>query len=212
MGRRSRRKVVPPTIQLPRRWRRAGFGTLLLAFLALLAIWDRATYRPAGGDDHSCYDGQSFRVVHVVDGDTFDIDAPDGDHDRTRIRLWGVDTPEVAHGGRPAMFHGDEASRFAKESLGGRNVVVALAPNRTRDRYGRLLAFVYLEPGGTMFNELLIEEGHAYADLRFRHPYDDRFEVLEKRARAAKRGLWAEVTPGQMPPWRQQMDGRRSGR
>lgn len=181
----------------------------MLLVAAAFAVCDRLTYRQPTGDDYARYDGRNFRVVRVVDGDTLDIDVPDAGRPHTRIRLWGVDTPELARGDVPAMHFGEEAWRFAKERLEGREVVIELAPSRTRDKYERLLAYVYFERGGAMFNELLAEEGLAFADQRFRHPYDDRFELLEKRARVAGRGLWAKVTSDQMPEWRKRMDEQR---
>jgi micrococcal nuclease len=157
------------------------------------------------------YHDQSFRVVHVVDGDTLHIDIQDGGHEATRVRLWGVDTPETGHGNTPEMYFGPEAKQFTKETLDGRTIHLVLAETKTRDKYDRLLAYVFLERGGVMFNELLLEEGYAYADRRFPHHYRDQFEVLESRARREKKGLWAGVTFERLPPWRQRMD-RREGR
>jgi endonuclease YncB( thermonuclease family) len=84
-----------------------------------------------------------------------------------------------------------------------------LSPDKTRGKYGRLLAYVYLERGGRMFNEMLLEEGYAYADLRFRHHYYRQFKNVEKRARRAERGLWADVTLEQMPGWKQRFERKR---
>ncbi len=146
-------------------------------------------------------------MSRVVDGDTFDIDAPDGDKRVTRIRLWGVDTPEVGGGGKGVRHFGPEASAFAKETLDGRRVHVVLSPLRSRGKYGRLLAYVHVSRGGRMFNEMLLEEGYAYADLRFPHHYKKRFEGIEKRARKAGVGLWSEVTLDKMPAWKQRFEG-----
>jgi endonuclease YncB( thermonuclease family) len=189
-------------------------------FLAALAyaVWQDRIARepgrapvavaPSQQDDFERYHDRSFRVVHVVDGDTLDIDALDGDKPRTRIRLWGVDTPEVARAGKPDMHFGPEASRFAGETLEGRKVHVVLSPLNTRDRYNRLLAYIFLERGGVMFNELLIEQGYAYADPRFDHHYRDQFRATEQRARRAGVGLWGNVTPDDMPPWKQRFEAR----
>jgi endonuclease YncB( thermonuclease family) len=161
---------------------------------------------PTVESDFARYHDKSFRVVHVVDGDTLDIDAPDGHSPKTRIRLWGVDTPEIAHGGQPDMYFGPEAARFAHDTLDGRTVHVVLSPLDTRGKYGRLLAYVFLKRGGVMFNELLIERGYAYADSRFKHHYKDQFKQDEKHARRAGVGLWAHVTKEQMPAWRQRLE------
>jgi micrococcal nuclease len=160
------------------------------------------------GGDQDRYHNRTFRVTHVVDGDTFDIDIVDRDKPYTRIRLWGVDTPEVSHGRGKDMFFGPEASAFAKEQLEGRSVHIVLVPDDSRGKYGRLLAYVHLERDGPMFNEMLLEKGLAYADFRFKHPYFDRFKQIETLSRRNQLGLWATITPEQMPAWRQREDKR----
>ena len=158
------------------------------------------------GSDTACYHDRSFRVARVVDGDTLDIEVPDRDKPVTRIRLWGVDTPEVAGTRADEMYFGPEASAFAKETLAGRDVHVVLSPKRTRGKYGRLLAYVFMSRGGKMFNEMLLEGGYAYADRRFDHHYMDRFKRIEKQARSSGIGLWAAVELDQMPSWRQRFE------
>jgi micrococcal nuclease len=155
------------------------------------------------------YHDRVFTIVKVVDGDTVDVDVPDGRHRSTRIRLRGVDTPEVAEAPTGEMYWGDQASRFARITLDGRSVRLDLIEGDTRDKYGRLLAYVYLGESGEMFNEMLLRRGHAYADTRFEHPLRDRFVELESEARAAGVGLWRDVTVNQMPGWRQRREHRR---
>jgi len=74
----------------------------------------------------------------------------------------------------------------------------------SRDRYGRLLAYIELADG-SFLNEDLLLEGYAYADLRFRHSYYQKYQQLEASARALRTGLWADVKAGQLPPWLQRM-------
>lgn len=193
------------------RWRRHPIATAVLLLVAVVAVWlDRTGRLGSRGDDYGRYHDRQFRVVHVVDGDTFDINAPDGDKSYTRIRLWGVDTPEVAGSPAGEMYYGPEASAFAKETLDGRDVRIELAPDKSRDKYGRLLAYAYRVDTGAMFNEELISTGHAYADSRFPHAYAERFRTLEERAARAGVGLWKDVRPDQMPAWRQRRDAARS--
>jgi endonuclease YncB( thermonuclease family) len=203
---RRSRLPVPPSILLPPRWRRGGTALLTIVAAAVLIVSERTARGPIQGGDRASYHDRAFRVVHVVDGDTIDIDAPDAGKTKTRIRLWGVDTPEIAHGDQPEMYFGREAKEFAKQTLAGKDVNVVLAPERTRDKYGRLLAYVFCERGGPMFNEMLLEEGYAYADLRFDHSYKKQFESIEKRARKAGVGLWAGITLDQMPAWKQRFE------
>jgi endonuclease YncB( thermonuclease family) len=65
---------------------------------------------------------------------------------------------------------------------------------------------VFLTRGGRMFNEMLIEEGYGYADLRFDHLYFDRFRKTEAQARKAGVGLWKDVTLEKMPAWKQRFE------
>ncbi len=204
---RRRRGALPRSIVLPPALRRHR-ATIAVAFVTLsLLLGERALRGPAGGSDLSRYHDRSFRVLKVVDGDTVDLDEPDAGKPFTRVRLWGVDSPELTGENGPMHFAG-EAKAFAEQSLLDRRVYIVLAPQDTRDRYGRLLAFVQAERGATMFNELLVEQGFAYADPRFDHPYKDRFMALEKRARGEGAGLWATVMPKNMPPWRQRHERR----
>lgn len=203
-----KRPKIPDSVILPPTWRRWGFHGVVVTFALVGLVCARATRKPIAVDDWSRYHDRSFRVARVVDGDTLDIEAPDGDKPVTRIRLWGVDTPETGHGRLPLMHYGPEATAFAKKTLDGRRVHIVLSPKRTRGKYGRLLAYVFLRRGGRMFNEMLLQEGYAYADLRFKHHYFDRFKSLEKLARKAGVGLWAKVTLDKMPPWKQRFERR----
>ena len=146
-----------------------------------------------------------------MDGDTIDIDIPDGKpilsrverYDHTRIRLWGIDTPETKSEKYGVMYFGPEASAFATKLALGKPVTIYLdEENRTRDKYGRLLAYVRL-PDGTFLNEVLISEGFAYADLRFKHSLYNKYKQLESSTRSLKKGLWRNVTPDQLPEWLQ---------
>ena len=180
---------------------------LVLALLTLSAL-DHVGLFGFRGSDRVRYDDAIATVVYVADGDTFDINMPDGRRATTRIRLWGVDCPEISHdAGEPDAHFGRESADFVQEHLTGRRVRIALDPNHTpRGKYGRLLAYVYFEDTGEMLNELLIEEGLAYADRRFKHALKHRFVKIEKRAMKQRVGLWETVKPEQMPAWRQRMD------
>lgn len=181
------------------------FTAVATALVGVRAI-ERPLDTPRQSEDFDRYHDRAFRVVRVVDGDTLDINAPDRGKPTTRIRLWGVDTPEMARGGRSEMHFAAEATQYARRLLTGETVHVVLSRRRTRGKYGRLLAYVLFERGGRMFNEMLLEEGMAYADLRFPHDYDSQFRAAEKRARRAGRGLWSDVTPEKMPAWKQRFE------
>lgn len=212
LRRRRKRPSLPPSIHLPKRWRRSWPALLAAVLIVGLAGYDRWTYRPAEIGDHARYEQKRARVVHVVDGDTLDVDIPDGRKPRTRIRLIGVDTPETGQAATQRMHFGKEAQTFAMESLSGQEILLSMNPEESRDRYGRLLAYVYLTPDGTLFNELLIERGFAYADTRFPHPFRERFEAAEEHARIERVGLWQDVRITDMPAWKQRTEKRRRTR
>jgi endonuclease YncB( thermonuclease family) len=151
--------------------------------------------------DFEKYHEKTFTVLKVVDGDTIDIDVPDGKYNHTRIRFWGIDTPETKNPKTGVMHFGPEAADFTTKSALGKQVTVYLEEHRTRDKYGRLLAYVKL-PDDRFLNEVLLSEGFAYADTRFQHSFYHKYKQLEAAARSQKRGLWLKVTPEQTPEWR----------
>lgn len=195
------------------RSRAAIIGACVLAAVVLILL-DHGAIRPgwvqqvksgAGSDarDFTRYHGGVFNVVKIVDGDTIDIDARDGRHGHTRIRLWGIDTPETKSDRYGVMYFGPEAAEFTKELAFGKPVTIYLdEENRTRGRYGRLLAYVQL-PDKRFLNELLVSEGYAYADTRFRHSLYHKYQQLEAAARGARKGLWQGITRDQLPQWLQ---------
>ena len=153
--------------------------------------------------DTKKYHGGTFTVSNVVDGDTMDIDVPDGEYEHTRIRLWGIDTPESKSPKVGVMYFGPEAAEFTRNVVLGRDVRIYLDEgNRTRGYYGRVLAYVQL-PDGRFLNEVLVSQGYAYADVRFRHSNYNKYKQLESAARGQQKGLWAAVTREQLPQWLQ---------
>ncbi len=160
-------------------------------------------YDPAR--DSVRYDGKAFTVVRVIDGDTLHINAPDGADPVTKIRLLGIDAPEAYDEEQGQMYYADEATRFAQQLACGRCVTIYLDANgRSRGNYGRLLAYVEL-PDGRFLNDVLLLEGYAYADLRFRHSRYQKYQQLESAARSLQKGLWAKVSREQLPDWLRRM-------
>ncbi|MBN2021046.1 MAG: thermonuclease family protein [Sedimentisphaerales bacterium] len=199
--------------------RRRNFLAGLCAMAAIVTIVldyscvNRQPVRPAQSvesqkaTDIQKYDGRQFTVVKVIDGDTLDIDIPDANYNHTRVRLWGVDTPETKNPRTGPMFFGKEAAEFSTTKALNKKVVVYLEKDgNTRDKYNRLLAYVQL-PDGTYLNERLLTEGCAYADVRFKHSFYNKYRQLETLARSQKKGLWRNITEDQMPRWRQKREG-----
>lgn len=136
-------------------------------------------------------------VERVIDGDTIVVRGVG------RVRLIGVDTPETVDPRRAVEFFGREASAFTKRLLEGQRVRLEYDRERT-DRYGRTLAYVYLHDG-TFANAEIVRRGYGHAYTRFPFRHLDRFRRLEREAREAGRGLWAEETVNAQPA------GRRRG-
>jgi micrococcal nuclease len=128
------------------------------------------------------------RVQRVTDGDTF-VATVKGR--RERVRVIGVDTQESVAPNRPVERYGEEASDFAKHYLDGQTVRLA-GDAEPRDRYGRMLAYVWLADG-TFWNALLVAEGYAQQlTIPPNVTYASLFRRLVAEARRENRGLWAE--------------------
>jgi len=152
-------------------------------------------------EDVCLFHRKRFRVIRVVDGDTVDIGRPFSSYKSTRVRLLGVDTPETENSPAGEMYFGEEASKFTRKMVLNKTVTVILdKEQKSRDTYGRVLAYLQLEDG-RILNAELISEGMAYKDIRFRHQDFEKYLELESLARKNRKGLWQEVTTEQLPQW-----------
>ncbi len=133
-----------------------------------------------------------YPVVYVYDGDTIQIQM---DGRREKVRLQGIDTPEVGGPYVGVECFGREASQRAHSLLDGQQVRLAQDPNDdTRDRYGRLLAYVWTADG-TFVNLAQVRDGfaHVYHGNR-RWLYYDTFLAAQRSAEQAAVGLWSPAT------------------
>ena len=181
-----------------RRWTLAG-----LLVLGLSAVLDRTGTFRYRGDDWAAFDQKACLVTHVSDGDTIVVKRLDGGAE-TKVRLIGVDTPELhSAAGGGSDYWAREAMRYTADKTRGKSVTLRLEPTNTRDRYKRLLAYVYVGDSDQL-NLDLVRDGQGYADRRFRHSMRSQFEQAEADARRRGRGLWKDVSESQMPHWRRQ--------
>jgi micrococcal nuclease len=155
---------------------------------------------PAGVPEGAPSDLTRVMVARVVDGDTVRVLMPDGTEEP--VRLIGVNTPESTTRHEP---YGEEASAYAKRQLPKGRALWLEFDVELRDRYGRILAYVWLEAPETrsateirahMFNAELLLEGYAQLmtippDVR----YVDAFTPMQSEAREAARGLWGLPAP-----------------
>jgi endonuclease YncB( thermonuclease family) len=176
------------------------FGTV--AFLGLSVFFDHLGAFGYAGDDWRHFDHNSVVVTRVIDGDTICVRGLNGSRE-THVRLLGVDAPELhlmtTH---VPDYWADRARSYAAARMTGKTVTLRTEPTETRDRYGRLLAYVYLTDSDNV-NLDLVHDGQAYADRRFKHSLRGQFEQAENESRKKRRGLWEQVKEDQMPPWRQ---------
>ncbi len=127
-------------------------------------------------------------VVEVVDGDTVVVEIVGR---AERVRLIGIDTPEVTGGFLPAECYGDEASAYTSSLLPTGTEVGLTRDVEARDRYDRLLAYVYRADDGLFVN--LEIAAHGYAEALIIEPntaHADSFYAAAARARNKGLGLW----------------------
>jgi len=140
--------------------------------------------------DHSLGHFSSDRgvVVVVYDGDTIKVRFEDGSE--KKIRLIGVDSPEFDDQRDNVRFFASVAKRFSFDRLYRKKVRLSFDWER-EDKYGRLLAYVWLD-GDVLFNEVILKEGFASTFLKFpfRDDFRQRFIKAEREARKQERGLW----------------------
>lgn len=134
---------------------------------------------------------EKAEVAKVVDGDTIELSTGQ------KVRYIGIDTPETKHPQKGVQCFGREASARNKELVEGKHILMERDISET-DRYGRLLRYIYLpNPQATQealfVNEYLVEQGFAQA---LTYPPDVKYNQImldaQKRAQAAKTGLWSK--------------------
>jgi len=133
-----------------------------------------------------------YHVTEFVDGDTLEIDM---NGKKEKVRLIGVDTPETHDPRKAVQCFGLAAAAFTKNLVGGDNIRLESDPiNTNRDRYNRLLRYVYL-PNNTLVNGEIIKQGYGFAYLSFPFTKSEEFRLLQEDARANTRGLWKDCKP-----------------
>jgi micrococcal nuclease len=127
-------------------------------------------------------------VERVVDGDTVVIRL---DGQQIKVRLIGVDAPESDDPRKPVERFAHESADFLRQLVEGKRGRLAYEPAGARvDKYGRTLAYFYLEPGSLFVNREIIAKGfgHAYTAYPFQYMAD--FRQAERTAREKRLGLW----------------------
>jgi micrococcal nuclease len=134
--------------------------------------------------------GELYNVVRVVDGDTIDIAIGDSVE---RVRLLAIDTPESVKPNTEVECYSVEAADRLRELIEDKKVELESDLGQTdRDKYGRLLRYVYLEDG-TFVNKVMVAEG--FADRFYCHPRCEKEDILKEALDFAKEnslGMWDE--------------------
>ncbi len=141
----------------------------------------------------------SFLVTRVIDGDTIELEGGE------KVRYIGIDTPETVDPRKPVQCFGLEASQKNKELVAGKRVWL-VKDITDRDRYGRLLRYVYLgdpeDPNSMFVNLELVKEGFAHS---YSYPPDiarqQEFVTAESSARSGQKGLWSKCLEGNITPF-----------
>lgn len=133
-----------------------------------------------------------YKITQFYDGDTIAVDM---DGNEEKIRMIGVDTPETHDPRKAAQCFGEEASSFTKTLIGNKRVRLESDPTNTnRDRYNRLLRYIYL-PDGRLVNLEIIKQGYGFAYLGFPFTKANEFREHQEKARESESGLWSNCSP-----------------
>ena len=129
-----------------------------------------------------------YTVLSVTDGDTIRIDY---DGTNTPLRIIGIDTPETVDGRTTVQCFGQEASNYLKSKLTGKKVSIESDPTQSdRDKYNRLLRYVYLDGKDIGLDIITNGYGHEYT---YNVPYNKQaqYKTAESTAEQNNLGLWA---------------------
>ncbi len=129
-----------------------------------------------------------YKVSYVHDGDTISVRMDGRDE---KVRMIGVDTPETIKPNSPVECYGVAASNYLKKLLTNTSVRLEADPiNQNRDRYDRLLRYVYTQDD-VLVNKSIIQQGYGFAYLSFPFTKAEEFRLAQADARTQNRGVWS---------------------
>jgi len=176
----------------------------LIILIIVVTLFDvGVSYLRVYNSRHGLFKGEllgPYKVTKIADGDTIwvrdNIEYPKG----VKVRFIGIDCPESAapenyleKTGKTNSTAGEQVANYVERLLKGKDVYLEFDV-RTEDKYGRLLAYVYLDGAGNeMVQEILLTNGFAQIDtVPPNVKFEERFYLLQKEAREKKMGLWAD--------------------
>lgn len=180
---------------MARRFKRRH-GISLLGLLAILVIAIGQTEGWFAGPIESVATDQPglYAINHYVDGDTIAVNMAG---QTQTIRFIGIDTPETHKPNTPVECYGPAAAAYTQNRIkaaDGKVRLVSDSLSTDRDRYNRLLRYVYL-PNGTDLNQQIVDNGYGFYYPYFPFSKSDQFHIDEQAAIAAKKGLWSACHP-----------------
>ena len=135
-----------------------------------------------------------YSINHFVDGDTIAVNM---DGKTETVRFIGIDTPETHKPNTPVQCYGPAAAAYTKSLIGTGKVRLQADPDSTnRDRYNRLLRYVYL-PDGRLLDAELVKNGYAFAYTQFPFTKSAEFVQYQEQAKEGSKGLWGNCQPYQ---------------
>lgn len=175
--------------------RRHGLLATALTVIALiLFLTQKTSVAPNAKQAVQSNQPGLYSVAYFVDGDTIAVNM---NGKVEKVRFVGIDTPETHKPNTPVQCYGPAAAAFTKNTIGSNHVrLVSDSLSTDRDRYSRLLRYVYL-PDGTNVNERLVQDGYAFYYPYFPFSKSDQFAADQAAAMAANKGLWGNCSPTQ---------------
>ena len=175
------------------RRRHKALSILIFVLALIYVIATQSNWLKSSGQTLEQNQPGLYTINHYVDGDTIAVNM---NGSVETVRFIGVDTPETHKPNTPVQCYGPDAAAHTKAQISkfGKVRLQADPLDTNRDRYGRLLRYVYL-PDGTLMDEQIIQQGYGFAYLSFPFEKKDQFAADEKAAQAAKLGLWGACKP-----------------
>lgn len=160
----------------------------LIGVVIITYVWP---WVQAKFESHPVVPAGQYAVTKTIDGDTIEVNMGGT---LERVRMIGVDTPETHKPNTPVQCYGPQASDYTKSQLSGKSVRLEADPSDdNRDRYGRLLRYIYVD--NILYNKRLVELGYGFAYISF--PFTKKVEFMQAQfdASSKKLGLWAVCQP-----------------
>jgi micrococcal nuclease len=163
----------------------------ILFAIAVLLVMQWVGWPDASRQTEADQDLSAHQVVRFVDGDTIVVDVNGKDE---HVRMIGVDTPETHDPDTPVQCYGAAAAAYTKNLIGDQQVrLKSDSKDADRDKYGRLLRYVYL-PDGRLVAKEIISNGYGFAYTLFPFTKKSDFVAAEQQAKMADKGLWHNCT------------------